>query len=370
MAGLAAAWEALLTRQKASPATMRGPTPFPLPVLIGIYSPRPRQGKTAAATGLADILERLEPRALSRPLVSMRPFLEPIRHCAAAFLVHGLGLSDVAATRVLYVEAEMPVVGFGFTGRQLLNWMATTVGRKKIAPDVWLRRNIALIRNDLAAGCTVIVDDVEHPEEYIALRQMGALMVRIVRDQDVDGPKGLLEDKEFDLQLENSGSIPALRLQLSRWVRRGMPSGPHEAQRTSSGLADSPKPHIGCEVRDFDYNGEVVRTVLVDNAPWFVPTDVARALETGKFAVRGYGDGKSFGAGQRIVITATDHPLIFKDRRPPSMAIISHAAVNNWLGRHRRNNPTAAEFLDWIAGVVVPAWGGPLESPVESVEAH
>ena len=220
------------------------------PLLIGLYSPRSGAGKTTAMLALGDIL--LAGRGTQ---TSFRPFSEPLKMAASAFLEHGLGLSDVAATLALHRHTDQPIPGFTFTGRQLLWWLETDLGRERIGEGVWVNRTLPFITADLNAGRNVIVDDVLHENEHHALAARGGLLVRLTRPQGrQEDPTGPLDHLAFHLHLQNVGSTTDLKATLRAWVK-GLSSGAAEgstpsnpfllrspASDTVAAMADEPAP--------------------------------------------------------------------------------------------------------------------------------
>ena len=216
-----------------------GPAP---PLLIGLYSPRPSQGKTTTALALADIL-----KASRGTETRFRPFEEPLKIVAFAVLEHGLGLSEVEVTRALYRNKDQPVPGHNFTGRHLLGTLKAYISRPTLGEDVWISRTTDLAAADLAEGRNVIVDDVGQVNEYEALEALEALMVRITRAGAPEhNPAGPLDHLGFHLHLQNDHGLPALKAKLRMWVKglsasqellRSSPSSP-----TVTRVADDPGP--------------------------------------------------------------------------------------------------------------------------------
>ena len=246
----------------------RGRTAEPAPpLLIGLYSPRPSQGKTTTALALADIL-----KASRGTETAFRPFAEPVKIVASTFLEFGLGLSDVEATRALYREKDKEVPGYKFSGRRLLGVLKAYLSRPTLGEEVWITRAIGLITTDLAVGRNVIVDDVGQVDEYEALEALGALMVRVTRaGAPGDNPASALDHLGFHFHIQNDGGLPALKAKLRVWVK-GLSAGSEFLLRspctpiiaTMPDEPEAPAPNIPLTVSDVAF---AITRALADR-PW------------------------------------------------------------------------------------------------------
>ena len=180
------------------------------PLLIGLWSSSPGQGKSTAAYRLQSAIAQVR-----RQDCQIIPFAQPLKLASAAFL-EALGLNDTEATRAVFDTKDAVVPGYNFSGRDLLCWLGGDVGRDKIDVDLWV--NVGLRKARLAAskGCSVIHDDVRMPNEAAAIKAAGGLMVRVVREKvDVHSNRaasveGLLADIQFDAILHNCGTLEHL----------------------------------------------------------------------------------------------------------------------------------------------------------------
>lgn len=111
-------------------------------------------------------------------------FADPLRAMARALLVR-CGYSLDGADRLLTdrVAKEAPIDGLGVSPRRLLQTLGTDWGRDQIKPDLWVmiwqRRTLSATRS----GCSVITDDCRFPDEAERVRELGGLVIRLIRPQ-------------------------------------------------------------------------------------------------------------------------------------------------------------------------------------------
>ena len=101
-----------------------------------------------------------------------RPFSFPLKN-----MLRAIGLSE---TELDGTAKEEPVEWLlGLTPRRLMQTLGTEWGRDTIHPDLWVhlwRRQVE------RASSPVVADDLRFPNEEAAVRVMGGIVVRVVRD--------------------------------------------------------------------------------------------------------------------------------------------------------------------------------------------
>lgn len=176
---------------------------MPKPSLIGLYSPAPQSGKSTVA------------RHLVRDHAFWRdPFALPLKQMATS-------LSSFLPFRNLdlYVGDKSQVVYQDKTLRHLLQTLGTEWGRKCMGENFWRDMWAKLACDDLAAGRSVVADDVRFPNEFEAVKKLGGQMWRIVRpghgEQGIGhASEGALEGFEFDRIIYNNADLPYLYQQV------------------------------------------------------------------------------------------------------------------------------------------------------------
>jgi hypothetical protein len=96
--------------------------------------------------------------------------------------------------------------------RRLLQVMGTEVGRQILGENVW----VDLLKRKIEPEGKYVVTDTRFPNEFKALRDLGAQMVRVTRDGigPVNGHKSetALDEFIFDVTVENDGTLEELAL--------------------------------------------------------------------------------------------------------------------------------------------------------------
>lgn len=204
-------------------ATFRLPRPsYHPPILIGLYSPKPQQGKTTAAHLL---LTELQASRIGSDEPHLLSFAAPLKLAAAAVL-EAWGLSDVAATRAIFDTKDSPIAQLGgLTGRAVLASFGPWA-REAAGADIWVRRAFAKIRPLLRKGVSVVIDDVRFENEAQAIRDAGGCIVRVTKDSAAADTKhaqmpteARLEALEFSAILHNTGTLGTLRQDIKELVR-------------------------------------------------------------------------------------------------------------------------------------------------------
>lgn len=191
------------------------------PVLIGLYSPIPQQGKTTAASMFREALGGIPPGNVRAKVLS---FAAPVRYATHAFL-EAMGLTDHAATKAVWEEKDKTIAPFNVSPRDLMVALGTGVGRQMCGIDVWVNRGMRDAQAAMRAGHSVIFDDVRAPNEAQAILAAGGTLVRLVRcgiEEDTRRPENpdriesMLEGYEFPLVIYNNRDLAHLRRSVLR----------------------------------------------------------------------------------------------------------------------------------------------------------
>jgi len=156
-------------------------------------------GKTTAANALSG--------------VSIRSFAHTIKRMAVAF-----GLSN----RQVYGDLKnVPAEEFGgHTPRHIIQTLGTEWGRNCIHEDVWIFAARQRMKGALRDGLMVVFDDVRFENEARMIRNMGGIVIEVVRDGTK--PKGVIHPSERppmpDYWVQNNGDIMALAKQVKSIV--------------------------------------------------------------------------------------------------------------------------------------------------------
>lgn len=193
--------------------------PYPTtgkPLVLGLYSPVPGSGKSTFAQAL-----------LEDGFVRV-PFAGTLK-AMARLLLEAIGYGPELVDELLSVRKEVPLDALdGVTTRHLLQTLGTEWGRQLIHPEVWLRCWQGQVERHLAAGVSVVADDVRFANEAQAIEEMpGGVMVRIRRPTGpidaavlAHASEGALDDWRFTADIWNGGQISDLMLQARQLVRQ------------------------------------------------------------------------------------------------------------------------------------------------------
>ena len=140
------------------------------PRIIAFCSPAMGSGKTTAA-------ERLVSHHGFRRIA----FATPLKHMASG-LLDAMGFSFAENyDRISGSRKEEMIPVLGITSRDLQQKLGTEFGRKMIRESLWVDITMSVVQQCLAAGESVVIDDMRFPNEYEALLAAGADCRRIVR---------------------------------------------------------------------------------------------------------------------------------------------------------------------------------------------
>lgn len=172
------------------------------PHLIALYSPAPQSGKSTSAG-------YLEGKGYKT-----YKFAQPLKDMLCMLLMHaGYTIEEARELVEEKKNTPLPYPFGGKTPRDLMKSLGTQWGREMVGEELWT----GLMTSKLwRAKDPVVVDDMRFPDEFDALKGMGAKMVRIDRPgapKPTDGHRseGQLDAKDFDAVVENSGTLSDLR---------------------------------------------------------------------------------------------------------------------------------------------------------------
>jgi hypothetical protein len=191
-------------------------------MIVGLYSPAPRCGKTTIAEYLRSAFGFKRVR-----------FAGPLKAMATA-LFTSIGFDEDEVYRMVEGDKkDLPVPGFEFRPRDIMQTLGTDWGREMMQKDLWIKSAVARIERLTDAGYSVVVDDLRFPNEYAALRDLGARLVHVRRPGVTGGSEryeGQLDDAYWDLKLLNDGEIDDLYDVIASYIRMPLlPENPYIA---------------------------------------------------------------------------------------------------------------------------------------------
>ena len=141
---------------------------MPTPRLIALYSPTPGCGKTTIAEHLC--------RKHGFVRIS---FADPMRAMMRALLMQVTDPSSVAAAMAAKESpTELP---YRPTVRHMMRTLGTEWGRTCIGPHFWARIWVQRTADMIAAGASVVCDDMRFPEELGSVQGLGGEAWRVTR---------------------------------------------------------------------------------------------------------------------------------------------------------------------------------------------
>lgn len=176
------------------------------PMLIGLWSPVMGSGKTTIAEYLTE----------RHGFVRMA-MADALKRMFEMFL-QASGMSAIEAHNVVRdpVLKEQPLdVLCGKTPRHAMQTLGTEWGRDQIDPDVWARSAMGRASVAMAAGHSVVFDDIRFPNEAEAVAHAGGFMVSVERPgatlTSAHPSEGALAGWGFAASIYNTSSIEDLR---------------------------------------------------------------------------------------------------------------------------------------------------------------
>jgi hypothetical protein len=172
--------------------------------LIALYSSAPQSGKSEVA------------QALEGSGYKTFKFAAPLKMMLRE-LFRSVGYGELQIERFLDGDQkETPVPEFGLrTPRHLMQTLGTEWGRSLVADNLWVELLVIRVTSALAAGHGVVVDDMRFPNEFAALKSLGAKMVWVKRPgvvaRTTHPSEGRLDSYSFDREIVNDGDLSHLR---------------------------------------------------------------------------------------------------------------------------------------------------------------
>jgi hypothetical protein len=178
-------------------------------MIIGLYSSVPQCGKGESAKHL-----------WGNHNFKILSFAGPIKSISFSFLV-SIGFSPEDANYYIYENKDVQIPGLdpGITGRQIQRTLGTDWGRKMIGINVWT--DAVMRKIDANPDLNYVIDDIRFEQEYHALKDRGAHMIHVQRDNAYPGPLSISDgrlDSIFSennhFQISNNGTIDELLQQV------------------------------------------------------------------------------------------------------------------------------------------------------------
>lgn len=176
--------------------------------LIGLYSPVPQSGKST----VANILVAQGYRVI--------PFAGTLKRMTQLMLAD-LGQTPAEIRHSMGAGKEEPCVLLRhITPRQIMQRLGTEWGRQCIDPELWVRCWKGQVIRSLGDGIPVIADDMRFPNEASAVRDLGGLLIRVLRPGGgsaahiLHASEGGLDEWDFDHTIVNDGSVEDLEAQV------------------------------------------------------------------------------------------------------------------------------------------------------------
>lgn len=138
-------------------------------LVIGFVGP-----KGCGKSTLCKAIQRIEAKA------TVCSFATPLRR----MLFYGLGIPIEVMNDKALKEVELPA--YGKSARQLMQTLGTEWGRNMVHPDVWVSAWLETVKDAERGGARVIlVDDVRFENEVQAIKDVGGVIIRVVRNEMV-----------------------------------------------------------------------------------------------------------------------------------------------------------------------------------------
>ncbi len=184
------------------------------PTIIALYSSAPQSGKTTFAKAL-----------VNRGYTQVR-FADPLKNMMEV-LLESAGVPPGIIYEALHgCMKEAPLGGaFGLkTSRQLMQSLGTEWGRGMVEANLWTNltklRIQALLGNPMDPPVHLVVDDMRFPNEYEAMKELGATLVRIDRpgvtsSHHNHSSEGGLDGFTFHHEIANDSDVTSLTAKTS-----------------------------------------------------------------------------------------------------------------------------------------------------------
>ena len=116
-------------------------------------------------------------------------------------------------------EATLPELG-GATPRRIMQTLGTEWGKQEIHPSIWVNIAMKQAHEQRLRGRPVVIDDLRFPDEMVAIKEAGGLVINVVRPGAAvtsdHSSEGALAGYRKDWTLHNSGPLQDLRRSVDR----------------------------------------------------------------------------------------------------------------------------------------------------------
>ncbi len=175
-----------------------------LPSLIALYAPCMGSGKSTVSQVLT-----------TEYGYTTTKFAQALKDMIAS-LLYNVGLDPDDVERC--IEGDMKEVvlpEIGCSPRRLMQTLGREWGQEYIHPNLWVNITTKYIKGVLRSGGKVVVDDLRYPQEYDALKDLGAVFVKVVRPEATRQvshySEGILDQKKFDFGIINKDGLGELK---------------------------------------------------------------------------------------------------------------------------------------------------------------
>ena len=188
------------------------------PKVIGLYSPAPASGKTAAAERLSNMHGYTHVK-----------FAGALKYMLFALYQYTTGADNSVVME--YLEGKHKNTPIEWAGgksmRQLMQTLGTEWGRTYVDPDVWMNITQQRIMAIVAAGGNVVVDDMRFENEFRMISELPVptALVRVTRPHvertyaGLHASEGKLEGMPFTHHIINDTSLAKLNHLVTELVR-------------------------------------------------------------------------------------------------------------------------------------------------------
>lgn len=171
--------------------------------LIGLYSPAMQSGKSTVSKYLSE----------NAGFIVVK-FADPLKEMIGTLLCHMIGLNECVNDYIEGNKKEVVIKPFGVTARNLMQTLGTEWGRKAVYENFWVDITVNRIKEELAFGNKVVVEDMRFPNEFDAVKAFGGETWKIERPSAVytggHASEGALNNNTFDATFVNQGTIEDL----------------------------------------------------------------------------------------------------------------------------------------------------------------
>lgn len=211
-------------------------------VKIIAFTGTAQSGKTTAAGFLYDhIVNHIDSVADLKDgyAFGMEAFAGPIKSMVAMLLdFYCVGEIMQPTTLQPYIDGELKeevIDGLGASPRKLMQTLGTEWGRETIGEDIWVNSMLKrlqrydVIKEHGYKGAVIVIDDLRFDNEAVALRELGATIVRIHRDHeeiegsDHESEAGVSPDL-VDIVVANDGPMEDYRKAVHTALRHLLPA--------------------------------------------------------------------------------------------------------------------------------------------------